>query len=161
AFTNDSERLARFEREARILASLNHPHIAMIHGLEESDGVRALILELVEGLTLAERIACGPIPVRDAVATALQIADALDAAHEKGIGNGDLTPANVKITPDGVVKVLDFGLAKSACVEIAGDGLTNSPTAAAAGTQGGTILGTAPYMSPEQARGLPVDKRSD
>ena len=113
AFISDPDRLARFEREARVLASLNHPHIGAIYGLEEADGVRALVLELVEGETLADRIARGPIPLADALTIARQIADALDAAHEKGIVHRDLKPANIKITPDGVVKVLDFGLAKA------------------------------------------------
>ena len=159
-FTSDPERLGRFEREARVLASLNHPNIAAIHGLEDSDGLRALILELVDGETLADRIARGPIPVREAVTIARQIADALDAAHEKGIVHRDLKPANVKITSDGVVKVLDFGLAKAASGETSGIDLTSSPTAAG-GTRAGMIVGTAPYMSPEQARGLVVDRRSD
>ena len=113
-FTSDPERLARFEREARVLASLNHPHIGAIYGLEDADGVRALVLELVEGETLADRIARGPIPVNDTLTIARQIADALEAAHDKGIVHRDLKPANIKITPDGVVKVLDFGLAKAA-----------------------------------------------
>ena len=110
--SNDVERLARFEREARVLAALNHPHIAAIYGVEETDGVRALILELVEGPTLAERLGGGPVPVREALSTARQIAEALDAAHEKGIVHRDLKPANIKVTPDGIVKVLDFGIAK-------------------------------------------------
>ena len=114
-FTSDPDRLARFEREARVLASLNHPHIGAIYGLEDADGVRALVLELVEGETLADRIARGPIPLTDTLTIARQIADALDAAHEKGIVHRDLKPANIKITPDGVVKVLDFGLAKVVC----------------------------------------------
>jgi serine/threonine protein kinase len=159
AFANDGEQLARFDREARILASLNHPHIAAIHGVDERDGVRALILEFVDGETLAERIARDPVPVTEAVTIARQIADALDVAHERGIVHRDLKPANVKITPEGVVKVLDFGLARADADAAAAD-LTNSPTAAAR-TQDGTILGTAAYMSPEQARGLPVDKRAD
>ena len=117
-FTSDPDRLARFEREARMLASLNHPHIGAIYGLEEADGVRALVLELVEGETLADRVARGPVPLAEALTIARQIADALDAAHEKGIIHRDLKPANIKITPDGMVKVLDFGLAKAT----AGDG---------------------------------------
>jgi serine/threonine protein kinase/Tol biopolymer transport system component len=160
-FTNHPERLARFEREARMLAALNHPNVGAIYGLEEADGVRALVLELVEGETLADRIQRGPVPVTDALAIARQIADALDAAHEKGIVHRDLKPANVKVTPDGVVKVLDFGLAKAAT----GEGLTaddtRSPTGTAGGTQEGTILGTTAYMSPEQSRGQAVDKRTD
>ena len=166
-FAMDPERLARFEREARVLASLNHPHIAAIYGIETGPAtatagasVRALVLELVEGVTLAERIARGPVPVAEALAIARQIADALDVAHEKGIVHRDLKPANVKITPDGVVKVLDFGLAKAGRDAAARD-LTLSPTLSIGGTHHGVILGTAPYMSPEQARGFPVDKRTD
>ena len=119
-FTSDPDRLARFEREARVLASLNHPHIGAIYGLEDADGVQALVLELVQGETLADRIARGPIPLNDALTIARQIVDALDAAHEKGIVHRDLKPANIKITPDGVVKVLDFGLAKA----VSGDAAT-------------------------------------
>ena len=159
AFTDNPNRLARFEREARVLASLNHHHIATIHGLEESDGERALVLELVEGDTLGQSIAQGPLPVVEALTIARQIADALDAAHDKGIVHRDLKPANVKITPEGVVKVLDFGLAKSDSVD--GADLAQSPTITASGDEGGVVLGTFAYMSPEQARGLPVDKRAD
>ena len=154
-FTADPERLARFEREARMLASLNHPNIGAIYGLEAADGVRALVLELVEGETLADRIQRGPVPVDEALTIARQIADALDAAHEKGIIHRDLKPANIKVTPGGVVKVLDFGLAKAATGEL------QSPTVTVGSTQEGTILGTAAYMSPEQARGQAVDKRTD
>jgi serine/threonine protein kinase len=159
-FMSDRDRVARFEREARVLASLNHLHIASIYGLEDSDGVRALVLELVEGDTLADRLARGPLTVAEALATARQIADALEAAHEKGIVHRDLKPANVKITPDGVVKVLDFGLAK---LEASGNSmhLTQSPTVTVGGTRGGLILGTAAYVSPEQARGHSADKRTD
>jgi eukaryotic-like serine/threonine-protein kinase len=160
-FTTDPERLARFEREARMLAALNHPHIGAIYGVEEVEGCRALVLELVEGDTLADRLQGGPVPVAEALAMLGQIAEALDAAHEKGIIHRDLKPANIKITPDGMVKVLDFGLAKGA----AGDGstpdLTRSPTVTIGGTRDGVILGTAAYMSPEQARGRAVDKRAD
>ena len=158
-FTADMDRLARFDREARVLAALNDPHIAAIYGFEESDGVRALVLELVEGPTLADRIARGPLPMTEALAIARQIAEALDAAHEKGIIHRDLKPANIKITPDGVVKLLDFGLAKA----VAGDGadLTEAPTMTMGATREGIILGTAAYMSPEQARGQTVDKRTD
>jgi Tol biopolymer transport system component len=159
--TNHPERLARFEREARMLAALNHPNIGAIYGLEEVDGARALVLELVEGETLADRIQRGPAPVRDALTIARQIADALDAAHEKGIVHRDLKPANVKVPPDGIVKVLDFGLAKAATGEGLTPDLTRSPTGSACGTQEGTILGTTAYMSPEQARGQAVDKRTD
>jgi Tol biopolymer transport system component len=160
AFTANPERLARFEREARLLAALNHPHIGMIHGVEEAPGTLALVLELVEGDTLADRVRFGPLPVRDALNIARQIADALDAAHDKGIVHRDLKPANVKITPQAVVKVLDFGLAKSGTSAHAAD-LAHSPTITAGGTEEGVILGTAAYMSPEQARGQTVDKRAD
>lgn len=161
AFTTNHERLARFEREARMLASLNHPHIGAIYGVEEAEGVRALVLELVEGDTLADRIQPGPLRVSEALTIARQIADALDAAHEKGIVHRDLKPANIKVTPDGVVKVLDFGLAKAVAGDGASSNLTQSPTVTMGGTREGIILGTAPYMSPEQARGQPVDKRTD
>src|SRR5688572_4291587 len=165
-FTNHPERLARFEREARVLASLNHPHIGAIYGLEDADGVRALVLELVDGETLADRIARGPIPLNEALAMARQIADALEAAHDKGIIHRDLKPANIKITPDGVVKVLDFGLAKLAEQATAPGNppmLSMSPTitSPALMTGAGIILGTAAYMSPEQAKGREADKRSD
>ncbi|PYR33036.1 MAG: hypothetical protein DMF90_22310, partial [Acidobacteria bacterium] len=161
AFTSDVERLARFEREARVLASLNHPNIATIHGLEDSTGVPALVMELVEGPTLADRIAKGPVPVRDALTVARQIAEALEAAHEKGIVHRDLKPANVKITPEGVVKVLDFGIAKLVGGDSVGFDFMQSPTATGGRTQEGVLLGSAAYMSPEQARGQPVDKRTD
>ena len=154
-FTSMPDRLIRFEREARILAALNHPNIAAIYGLETSEGIQALVLELVEGDTLADRIRLGPLPSAEAIAIALQIVNALDAAHEKGIIHRDLKPANVKVTPDGVVKVLDFGLAKAAAAD------ARSSTVTAGGTEEGTMLGTAAYMSPEQARGQAVDKRAD
>src|SRR5688572_17106837 len=160
-FSSDPDRRARFDREARVLATLNHPHIAAIYGVEESGGIRGLVLELVEGDTLAERIVKGPIPIGEALTIARQIADALDAAHEKGIVHRDLKPANIKITADGIVKVLDFGLAKAAGGETSGRDLTQSPTFTIGGTHDGVILGTAPYMSPEQARGRPIDKRTD
>ena len=160
-FAQDEERLARFEREAKLLASLNHPNIAAIYGLEEDNGTRFLVLELVEGDTLADRLNRGAIPVEESLKLALQIAEALEAAHEKGVIHRDLKPLNIKITPDGKVKVLDFGLAKA----FAGDGsdvnLSQSPTLSMAATQQGVILGTAAYMSPEQARGVTVDKRAD
>ena len=159
-FTNDPERLARFEREARVLATLNHPHIGAIYRLEEADDVRALVLELVEGETLADRIARGPIPLYDALPIARQIAEALDAAHSKGIVHRDLKPANVKITPDGIAKVLDFGIAKVA-FEAPETDPTLKATIAVSGTRTGAILGTPSYMSPEQARGQAVDKRTD
>ena len=163
AFTADPDRLARFEREAKVLASLNHPNIAGIHGLEESDGVRALALELVEGPTLADRIARGPIPLDEALPVAKQIAEALEAAHEQGIVHRDLKPANIKVREDGTVKVLDFGLAKAVVGDQPGQDLSQSPTITATieGTREGVILGTAAYMSPEQARGQAVDKRTD
>ena len=158
-FTADAERLARFTREARLLASLNHPNIGTIHGFEEAEGMRALVLELVEGDTLADRVARGPLPIPETLAIARQIADALEAAHDKGVVHRDLKPANIKITPDGVIKVLDFGLAKS---DPGGASeLANSPTITVGGTVAGLILGTAAYMSPEQARGRVVDKRTD
>ena len=159
-FTSNPDRLARFEREARVLASLNHPHIGAIYGLEDADGMRALVLELVEGETLADLIAHGPIPVPDALTIARQIAEALDAAHEKGIIHRDLKPANIKVTPDGIVKVLDFGLAR---IVSANDGSTSDsgPTITIEGTREGLVMGTAAYMSPEQARGKTVDKRTD
>ncbi len=160
-FAQDEERLARFEREAKLLASLNHPNIAAIYGLEEHNGTRFLVLELVEGDTLAERLKRGDIPVEESLTLALQIAEALEAAHEKGVIHRDLKPANIKVTPDGKIKVLDFGLAKA----FAGDGsdvnLSQSPTLSMQATQQGVILGTAAYMSPEQARGVTVDKRAD
>jgi len=159
-FTAHPDRLARFEREARVLASLNHPHIGGIYGVEEGEGIHALVLELVEGETLADRIARGAVPVKDALAMAREIADALDSAHEKGIVHRDLKPANIKITPKGMVKVLDFGLAK-VDAEDAAPNLSKSPTMTIGATHGGVILGTAPYMSPEQARGQVVDKRTD
>ena len=163
ALAADPERLARFQREAEVLASLNHPNIAAIHGLEESEGIKALVMELVEGPTLADRIAQGAIPVDEALPIAKQIAEALEAAHEQGIIHRDLKPANIKLRPDGVVKVLDFGLAKA--LEPTGamsPGMSQAPTITTpAMTQAGMILGTAAYMSPEQARGKPVDKRAD
>ena len=163
-FAQDDERLARFEREAKLLASLNHPNIASIYGLEESDGVEALVLELVEGPTLAERIREGPIPVEETLAIARQIAEALEAGHEAGVIHRDLKPANVKVREDGTVKVLDYGLAKA----LEGDTpsgtaseLSHSPTLTRRGTQIGVILGTAAYMSPEQAKGKRVDRPTD
>ena len=159
AFASDPDRLARFQREAQVLASLNHPGIAAIYGLEESDDTRALVLELVEGPTLADRIAQGPIPVDEALPIAKQIAEALEAAHEAGVIHRDLKPANIKVRQDGTVKVLDFGLAKALDTTPQGDP-SLSPTLTAA-TQMGVIMGTAAYMSPEQAAGQIADKRSD
>ena len=160
AFAADPDRLARFTREAQILASLNHPNIAAIHGIEESEGTRALVLELVEGPTLADRISQGPIPLDEALPIAKQIAEALEAAHEAGVIHRDLKPANIKVREDGTVKVLDFGLAK-ALDPAPADDPSQSPTLTAAATQMGVIMGTAAYMSPEQARGKTVDKRAD
>jgi len=160
AFINDPERLSRFQREARTLAALNHPNIATIHGLERADGVNYLVMELVPGHTLAERVSSGALQIAEALKVAAQIAEALEAAHEKGVIHRDLKPANVNVTPEGRVKVLDFGLAKA----FAGDGeldLSKPPTLTAMGTEEGRILGTPAYMSPEQARGKPVDKRTD
>jgi serine/threonine-protein kinase len=163
AFANDPERLARFEREARMLAALNHPNIAAIYGLERADGTRAIAMELVDGPTLADRIARGPLALDEALAISRQIADALAAAHDQGVVHRDLKPANIKIRGDGTVKVLDFGLAKA--LDPAGGApadVTNSPTITSpAMTQHGVILGTAAYMSPEQAKGLAVDRRAD
>jgi Tol biopolymer transport system component len=161
AVAEDPERLARFQREAQVLASLNHPHIAAIYGLEKAGNVEALVLELVEGETLAERIAQGAIPIDEALAIAREIAAALEAAHEKGIVHRDLKPANVKVTPEGKVKVLDFGLAKALTGDRSSPDQTHSPTLTAAATQAGVVIGTAAYMSPEQARGKTVDKRAD
>jgi eukaryotic-like serine/threonine-protein kinase len=160
-FANDPDRLARFEREARVLASLNHPHIGAIHGLVDAAGARALVLELVDGETLAERIRRGPVALADVLSIARQIADALEVAHDKGIVHRDLKPANIKITPEGTVKVLDFGLAKAS-----GKGLLDTEhsqliTQSIGDTKHGVIVGTVAYMSPEQARGAPVDKRAD
>ncbi len=160
-FAQDEERLARFEREAKLLASLNHPNIATIHGFEEDNGTRFLVLELVEGDTLADQLKRGAIPVEESLKLALQIAEALEAAHEKGVIHRDLKPANIKVTPDGKVKVLDFGLAKAFASDGKDKNLSQSPTLSLAATQQGVILGTAAYMSPEQARGKTVDKRTD
>jgi eukaryotic-like serine/threonine-protein kinase len=157
---HDPERLARFEREAQVLASLDHPHIAHVHGFDDST-VPALVMELVEGPTLADRIVRGPIPIDEALAVARQIAEALEAAHDQGIIHRDLKPANVKVRDDGTVKVLDFGLAKLLETETATSPLTMSPTLSVRGTHVGVILGTAAYMSPEQARGRRVDRRTD
>ena len=164
SFASDPERLARFQREAEVLASLNHPHIAAIYGLEDADGVNALVMELVEGEDLAHRITRGPLPLDDALPIAKEIAEALEAAHEEGIVHRDLKPANIKVRPDGTVKVLDFGLAK--LVEPGGERHADSSqsptiTSPAMMTRVGTILGTAAYMAPEQARGRPADNRSD
>ena len=160
AFAEDEARLMRFKREAQVLASLNHPNIAAIFGLEDSSGVIALVMELVDGPTLAQLIAAGDIPLENALSIAKQIAEALEAAHERGIIHRDLKPSNVNVTHDGIVKVLDFGLAKIAEGASQVSDLSHSPTLIK-GTQAGVILGTAAYMSPEQAKGKVVDKRSD
>ena len=163
AFTDDPDRLVRFEREAKVLASLNHPNIGHIYGLEEAAGQKALVLELVEGPTLADRIAQGPIPVDEALPIAKQIAEALEAAHEQGVIHRDLKPANIKVRDDGMVKVLDFGLAKAFEPEAGSVSASMSPTISltAAATQMGMVIGTAAYMAPEQARGKVVDRRAD
>jgi serine/threonine protein kinase len=162
-FAADPDRLARFQREAQVLASLNHPNVAHVYGLERADGVQALVMELVEGPTLADRIEQGPVALNDALPIARQIAEALEAAHESGVVHRDLKPANVKLRPDGTVKVLDFGLAKATEPAAASSlGVSQSPTITTqAMTLAGVILGTAAYMAPEQARGKPVDKRAD
>ena len=166
AFTSDADRLERFEHEARMLAALNHPNICAIYGLEEAEGVRFLILELVEGKTLAETLASlqaqrSGLPLRDALTVARQITEALEVAHEKGIIHRDLKPANIKITPDGVVKVLDFGLAKALAADVSAPDLTHTPVVTRDGRPEGAVLGTAAYMSPEQAEGKAVDRRTD
>lgn len=161
AFAQDPERLARFQREAQVLASLNHPNIAAIYGLEESEGERCLILELVPGRTLAEHLASGPLAPEEALGIAVQIAEALEAAHERGIIHRDLKPGNIKVTPEGKVKVLDFGLAKDVAAAASSGSPSRAPTISAMATRAGVILGTATYMSPEQARAKPLDKRTD
>ena len=160
-FAKDADRLARFEREAKLLASLNHPNIAAIHGFEEDAGTHFLVLELVEGDTLADQLKRGAIPVEESLKLALQIAEALEAAHEKGVIHRDLKPANINVTPDGKVKVLDFGLAKAFSGDDPGSNVANSPTLSMQATQQGIILGTAAYMSPEQASGEAADHRGD
>src|ERR1700719_2267521 len=160
-FVNDPERLSRFQREARMLAALNHANIATIYGLEQCDGVTCLVMELVSGETLAELVKAGPLGIEEALKIAVQIAEALEAAHEKSIIHRDLKPANVKVTPEGKVKVLDFGLAKAFAGDASTEDPSNSPTLSAAATMQGTILGTAAYMSPEQAKGKPVTKAAD
>jgi serine/threonine protein kinase len=161
AFAGDPERMARFEREARMLASLNHPNIAAIYGLEQAEGKRFIVMELVEGETLAQRIGKGALPVEDALGICRQIAEGLEAAHEKGVIHRDLKPANVMITEGDKVKILDFGLAKALSDETQNVDSSQSPTLTEAMTRPGVILGTAAYMSPEQAKGKSVDKRAD
>ena len=161
-FAADADRLGRFQREARTLAELNHPHIAHVHGLEEANGIRAIVMELVEGEDLSARLARGAIPLDEALPIARQIAEALEEAHARGIIHRDLKPANIKIRDDGTVKVLDFGLAKAFDpADGSSAALANSPTLTAQATAMGVLLGTAAYMAPEQAKGKPVDKRAD
>jgi len=160
-FTKDPQRLARFEREAKLLASLNHPNIAAIHSFEHSDDIHFLVLELVPGETLQERVAKGPLPVEEALEVCRQIAEGVEAAHEKGVIHRDLKPANVKVTPEGKVKILDFGLAKAFEEETPAADISQSPTLTEEMTRAGVILGTAAYMSPEQAKGKEVDRRAD
>jgi len=161
-FARDSERLGRFAREAQVLASLNHPNIAAIYGFEDSANTHALVMELVEGPTLADQIRNSPMPPAEALQIARQICDALEYAHDRGIVHRDLKPANVKITPDGTVKLLDFGLAKVFELQAASPmDIATSPTLTNMATQAGVLLGTPAYMSPEQAKGRPVDRRAD
>src|SRR3989441_6929255 len=160
-FSRDPDRVGRFQREAEVLALLNHPHIAAIYSLEEANGSRFLVLELVEGQTLADRLKRGPLPMDEALTVAKHICEAIEAAHEKGIIHRDLKPANIKITSDGIVKVLDFGLAKVREAEAHASDLSNSPTLMTARSTPGIILGTAAYMSPEQAKGQEANRTSD
>ena len=160
-FARDEERLARFEREAKLLATLNHPNIAAIYGFEEHDGTPFLVLELVEGDTLGDRLKGGAIAAEESMRLALQIAEALEAAHQKGVIHRDLKPANIKVTPEGKVKVLDFGLAKAYRSELAGEEAVAETITALGETRDGQLLGTPAYMSPEQARRQAVDHRSD
>ena len=161
SFAENAQSMARFKREAQALASLNHPGIASIFGLEESNGIRGIVMESVEGDTLADRLRRGAMPLEEALNIAKQVAEALEYAHDRGIIHRDLKPANVKVTPDGKVKLLDFGLAKAAESDSTTSDISSSPTLSAAATQAGIILGTAAYMSPEQAKGKFVDRRAD
>jgi Tol biopolymer transport system component len=161
AFARDPDRMARFQREAKVLASLNHPNIAAIYGFEDSGGAHALVMELVEGPTLADRLKTGPIPIDEALRIAKQICEALEYAHERGVVHRDLKPANIKISRDDTVKILDFGLAKAVQGEASDADIANSPTLTHMATQAGILLGTAAYMSPEQAKAKPVDRRAD
>jgi serine/threonine protein kinase len=161
AFARDAERMARFQREAKVLASLSHPNIAPIYGLEDSSSTHALVMELVEGPTLADCIHSGRIPIDEALLIARQITEALEYAHERGIVHRDLKPANVKVTSDDAVKILDFGLAKAIAGDATSSDISVSPTITRMPTQAGVLLGTAAYMSPEQAKGKAVDRRAD
>jgi serine/threonine-protein kinase len=161
AFARDSARMERFRREAKILASLNHTNIASIYGLDDSDTAHALVMELAEGPTLADRIKAGPIPIDEALPIARQMADALEYAHEKSIIHRDLKPANIKVAPDDTVKILDFGLAKALEDDPSSIDISTSPTISRMATMQGVLLGTAAYMSPEQAKAKPVDRRTD
>jgi serine/threonine protein kinase len=160
-FSSDAVRMSRFEREAQLLASLNHPNIAHIYSVEEAHPARALVMELVEGLTLSERIAKGPIAMEEAAVLARQIAEGLEYAHGRGIIHRDLKPANIKVTPEGQVKILDFGLAKALEASASEADVSASPTISVMATNAGVLLGTAGYMSPEQAKGKTVDRRAD
>jgi len=162
SMARDKERVMRFEREAKLLATLNHPHIAAIHGFEECNGKKFLVLEYVEGESLSDRLKTGPLPVEEALEVGKQIAEALEAAHEKGVVHRDLKPGNVMVRPDGTVKVLDFGLARAMADDASGKvPIADSPTITAQYTRPGVVLGTAAYMSPEQARGRALDRRTD
>jgi serine/threonine protein kinase/Tol biopolymer transport system component len=161
AFVRDPERLSRFQREARLLAAPNHPNIAAIYGVEDSGATHALVMELAEGPTLTDRIHQGPIPIDEAIPIARQMAEALEYAHEHGIIHRDLKPANVKVSPDDTVKILDFGLAKALETKLSAEDIANSPTISQMATKAGVLLGTAAYMSPEQAKAKPVDRRAD
>src|SRR5579864_2264240 len=161
AFARDAERMARFQREAKVLASFNHPNIASIYGFEDSGPTHALVMELVEGPTLAGHIKFGDTPIEEVLGIAKQICDALEYAHERGVVHRDLKPSNVKMTNDGAVKILDFGLAEALEGETAIADISSSPTISRLATQAGIILGTAAYMSPEQAKGKPADRRAD
>src|SRR5687767_15337995 len=160
-YATDPDRIARFHREAQAVAALNHSGIASIYDLAEADGTKYLVLELIEGETLADRLRRGPVPVEEALQIAKQILEALEAAHERGVCHRDLKPANIKLTPDGTVKVLDFGLAKAIDAAAESSPASATITSPAALTQAGIVLGTAAYMSPEQAKGRPADKRCD
>ena len=160
SYANDPERMARFEREAHVLASLSHGSIAAVYGLEDANGSKALVMELVEGIDLSDRLKQGPLPLTEALRTASQIAEALEVAHEHGIIHRDLKPANIKLLPDGRIKLLDFGLAK-ALEAASAEALADSATLSGGATRAGMVMGTAAYMSPEQATGAGVDKRTD